>query len=456
VDRRRPSPRGRLMFSLVVPTGGGRRLRPPRGPGVGGVAPAVREAIEYGHAQNPGQAMLHGGLPLCLLRGHEDSYDDLRTHGFRSMVEIGERDLFPVDDLNKHQPSPCQGCALAGPCPGLFTAYHERYGHDELRPVTTSARANAFNYTLERVVAEGVDDHTCPLRDDGVTPWDRGRDLLVRHRGRIALYRAHTRDFSDAQLQRTKLKQGQIYLDASHKPAPDDFARDLVPLDRAPLCTDCPHQPTCTGLWVPAFEDRFTHDDAEVRRILGGLTGTVLDLGCGQAPYLDVLARRAEAGQIRYVGLDPDAAAIATLHARAPWATLHVASADQLDALGPSVVDHLLVLRSWNHLPDPVATLARLAPRLRPGGSLLVVDNVAFGLARGRQQARRAEGSNARHEHHRNDDLLDARRAIDRVPGLTTRSRSSRPVAPGRSNQWMLHLEVVPSPAFAAPPELVT
>ncbi|MCA9710917.1 MAG: hypothetical protein KDK70_34065, partial [Myxococcales bacterium] len=149
---------------------------------------------------------------------------------------------------------------------------------------------------------------------------------------------------------------------------------------------------------------------------------------------------------------------------RAPWASLHVASADAaLDAtLDPGLdpaqgpLDHLLVLRSWNHLPDPTAVLTRLAPRLRPGGSLLVVDNVAFGLARGPAQARRAERSSALREHHRNDDLDDARRAIERVPGLRTRCLAAQPVTPGRSNQWVLHLEIESTPAFGPDDELVT
>ncbi len=278
VDALRPWPRWKLKFSMVEPKGGGSRLFPQLVPRISHVAQRVRTALEHGLAQNPGQAMLHGGIPLCLLPGHEHRYDDLRTHGFRTMVEIGEPDLYPVDDLNKRHPPPCQDCARSGPCPGLFRAYDERYGHQELRPVRAGPRANAFNYALVRVIAREVPPDRCPLRDDGFTPWDRARDLFVRHRGQVALYRAETRDFSDTQLHQAKHERGQIYLDASRKPAPDDFSRDLVPLDRAAVCEGCPHHDACTGMFEPAFEDRFVRDDAEVRRILAGLRGTVLDL----------------------------------------------------------------------------------------------------------------------------------------------------------------------------------
>lgn len=453
VDALRPFPRWRIKLSNVEPKGGGDHLMAQLVPRVSTVAARVREALEHGLRHNPGQAMLHGGFPLCLLPGHEHRYDDLRTHGFRTMVEIGEPDLFPVDDDNKLAPPACRGCALAGPCPGLFVGYHARHGDGELRPRTSGARPNAFNYVLERVLADGVAAEACPLRDDGHTPWDHARDLVVRHRGRVALYRAHTRDFSDAELRAIKLARGQVYLDASpQKPAPDDFARDLVPLDRAPVCRGCPHEGACTGLWEPALEDRFTRDDAEVRGVLAGLRGTVLDLGCGHAPYLDVLAPLAHAGTIRYLGIDPDADAIAALRRRAPWASLHVGTTDALPpahVTGP--IDHLLVLRSWNHLPDPVATLTALAPRLRPGGTLVVVDNTAFGLARGRAHARRAEASSARFEHHHDDDLEAAARRVAAVPGLVARPRLARPVAPGRSNQWLLSLEIEATAAAALP-----
>ncbi len=96
-------------------------------------------------------------------------------------------------------------------------------------------RANSFHYVLDRVVADGVPAGFCPLRDGtlGVTPWDAVRTLHVEHEGRIARYRTETRDFADDELFTIKHRRGQVYLDATRKDAPDDFARDLVPLRRS-------------------------------------------------------------------------------------------------------------------------------------------------------------------------------------------------------------------------------
>lgn len=54
----------------------------------------------------------------------------------------------------------------------------------------------------------------------------------------------------------------------------------------------------------------------------------------------------------------------------------------------PASFDHVLVFRSRSHLVEPSAALRNLRRALRPGGTLTGVDNVAFGLARARPQAR--------------------------------------------------------------------
>ena len=445
VDAVLPFPDATLKFSMVEPKGGGDRLFEHIMPRVADVATQVMAAIAHGEAKagQGGPRFEHGGLPLCLLPGREAQYGDLRTHRYRTMIEVGEPDYFPVDDLNKLHPPACDGCELRGACPGLYRGYHEAHGADELRP-RIGPRANAFNYTLRGLVAvpEDMSETQCVLRDGplGVTPWDRGRDLFVRHRGKLAHYRADTRDFSDAEIVAIKHGAAQVYVDASRKPAPDDFARDLVPLSRAALCTGCAHEARCVGIHEPVLTDIFTRDDALVRALLATMRGDLLDLGCGEAPYADVLAPAVAGGELRYLGLDPDPAALARIAARLPGAVLLPGTADI--ELGESRFDHLTILRSWNHLPDPAADLAALLPRLRPGGSLTIVDNVAFGLARTVAQTRLGESSSAHWEHHRSDDAAQAHARVTvsaRACGVPLTLIQRRDVGPGTSNQWLLH-----------------
>jgi MoaA/NifB/PqqE/SkfB family radical SAM enzyme len=430
-----PYPDATCKFSMVQPKGGGAHAFDALIPRVSEVATRVRDAIDYGlqRAAPAGPRFRHDGIPLCLLPGYEPLYDDLKTHQFATMIEIGERDFFPVDEVDRVQPEPCAECALRGPCPGLYRGYHAAFGADELAPVRDRPRSNSFNYVFEALVPPAVDgsgEDRCPLLRDGITPWDRGRHLFVRNGERIGRFRAETRDFADVEIAAIKHDAGQIYLDRSQKTAPDDFPNDLMKLRRSGWCGSCPEQRACTGMYEPLFEDLFTRDDHRVREIVGQLVGDVLDVGCGEGPYEDVLAPLAESGTIRYVGVEPDPERAAALRARRPWAEVRQATVESLAPDTGDLFDHVLLLRSWNHLRDPDRALENLVAAMRPGAVLTIVDNVAFGLARTRTQAARAEGSPAGFQHYRNDDAAAACFPLAVL--------EQREITPETSNQWLV------------------
>ncbi|MCR9165659.1 MAG: radical SAM protein [Nannocystaceae bacterium] len=434
VDHVAPLKDVRLKFSWVEPKGGAARLDtlvPPLERAADAVMAALRRWDET--TGRSGWAV-HGGFPLCALPGFEARYDDLRTHGYWTMSEIGEPDLFPVDDRNKSKPPPCEGCALRGGCPGLFNLYAQRHGHEMLRPRRDGVQSNSVNFVYEHMLTASYREaEPCPVWSASARPYDRARHVFVRHGPKVGRYRALSRDFDDDQLEHMKFVAGQLYLDASRKAAPDDFARDLVKLERSALCRDCPAHDTCAGMFEPRFEDVFGRDDEPVRAHLRSLRGEVLDVGCGEMPYADALEPGIDSGAVRYLGIDPDASALRRVGDRLPRAELHAGVLADLDA--GRTFDHVLVLRSWNHLPDPDAFAQRVRSLLRPGGSLLVVDNVAFALARTPAQTRRAQSSTARWEHCRNDDDARAHAALARS-GLELTER--RGIEPERSNQWML------------------
>lgn len=426
-----------IKLSMTQPKGGGQHAFDVIVPDVAECAAAVKDAILHGLSLRGEQALprfAHDGLPFCLLPGLEDLYDDLKTHRFATMIEADEDDFVPVDDVAKMHPPACEGCGLRGACPGLFRGYHEARGDGALRPVTGEPRSNAFHYVPERDVARPKGS-PCPIEKDGVSPYDRGRTLFLRLADRMRLFRTETRDFSDEEILGVKEGTGQLYLDVSTKLAPDDFSKDLRKLVLSAECRKCTKRPACTGAWEPLREDLFTRDDSRVRALVAGLSGKVLDLGAGEGPYLDLLAPKIASGEVEYAGVEPDPGRRGVLAARAPRARLLPCRAEDLPAdLGP--FDHVLCLRSYNHFADPRAALGAAIGMLRPGGSLIVADNVAFGLVRGLAHARRAERapSNA-FEHYRNDGAEEAHRVLSAFP-LVLRER--RDTGPLTSNQWLL------------------
>ncbi len=418
---------------MVQPKGGGEKLFDTIIPRVSDVAASVKDAIAYGLEKTEGAGKYaHDGIPFCLLPGHEQRYDDLKTHRFATMIEIGEPDFFPVDDRAKVQPPECDACTLRGPCPGLYAGYREVHGDGEIHPVTAAPRSNSFTFVREAVVGKLVDG-ACPIRADGVTPWDRGRIVFLREGDSLVRYRTESRDFTDLEIEATKHELGQLYVDVSSKGAPDDFARDLRKLSRSATCAGCAHETSCAGMFERRSDDVFTRDDAFVRDLVASLRGDVLDVGCGDGRYEDALAPLVAVGAMRYVGLEPSPERVAALRSRWPWATIHEGDAESLDVRG--AYDHVLVLRSWNHLRDPGRALLALAASLRPGGTLTVVDNVAFGLLRGSEHARRAAHGPAAFEHYRNDD---ASKAHARIAAYGFELVERRDVGAATSDQWLL------------------
>jgi SAM-dependent methyltransferase len=316
-------------------------------------------------------------------------------------------------------------------------------------------RANSYNFTPLRDLARAP-GAPCPLLALPSIPFDRARTLFLRLKDRLRAFGTETHDFDQGELIHIKESLGQLYVDVSTKLAPDDFARDLRKLTLTAECAACARREECPAAWKPVQEDVFTRDDARVREILASLTGRVLDVGGGEATYLAPLAERARRGVIEYTCVDPDSVRLSVLAARYPFARFRAGRAEDLDpALG--AFDHVLFLRSYNHLEDPARALARAARLLAPGGTLLLVDNVAFGLVRTTAHAARAEAAPTNLlEHHRNDGAAEAAALVAEIaPSLHADGRAlalveRRDIGPLTSNQWLLrYASVAPGQAQA-------
>ncbi len=295
-------------------------------------------------------------------------------------------------------------------------------------------RSNSYHLIPIRDVPRSAGE-PCPLVQDEAARQvhSRARTLWLVLKDRMRLFETPTRDFAEDELDAIKYSSGQIYLDVSRKASVDDFARDLRRLAPAQECRRCSALEQCAGAYQISRELDFSTEEERLRRVLGDLRGIVVDLGCGHAPYADWLAPAAESGRLQYFGVEPDTAARQRLAERRPWAELS-RGLDQ----APSRVDHALLLRSINHLSEPKAVVADLVARLALGGTLLIVDNVAFGVVRTREQALRAETSPARFEHVNNASAQDIQRLLTDLP---LELKEQHAVTPETSNQWMLRYE---------------
>lgn len=309
-------------------------------------------------------------------------------------------------------PEPCHACGLRARCPGPPA-------DGEVRPWPT-AISNQFDL---------VEDPTATLPSACPPP-----DAVVLQRGRqTQVFRNVAGSFQADQ--RKALRQGQLYLDVSDKARLDDFAEDLRLL--TPLHP--PHD-QCAGRWTLRDDQPFEAEEALLRSHLRALTGTVVDVGAGPLRYLAELAPALQSGQVRYLAVEPDAEALARLALALPHARCLQGVGEHLP-LRDGVADAVLMLRSFNHLRDVPAALAEAVRVLRPGGKLVVVDNVAFGLARTPQQRDRAHAVTVVEtpfEHYRNASGAEAAEAL-RAAGLKV--REVHDVGPGRSNQWLVVAE---------------
>lgn len=98
-----------------------------------------------------------------------------------------------------------------------------------------------------------------------------------------------------------------------------------------------------------------------LRRALPRLSGTVLDIGCGEMPYRDLILSAPSRAE-RYVGLDLEGGEYAMR--RSPdvfWNGREI-------PLGPASVDCALAIEVLEHCPEPGSVLAEAFRVLRPGG----------------------------------------------------------------------------------------
>ncbi len=101
----------------------------------------------------------------------------------------------------------------------------------------------------------------------------------------------------------------------------------------------------------------------------------ILDAGCGDAFYSRLLADVLGPGT-RIVAVDRNPASLAVSRSHTLPPTIHGCLTDLEQAgLRPGVFDVIWLCRAMHSALDPLRRLAALAPLLRPGGQLIVIEN---------------------------------------------------------------------------------
>ena len=122
--------------------------------------------------------------------------------------------------------------------------------------------------------------------------------------------------------------------------------------------------------------DAWQHPDDVVALLGLSPAMTVADLGTGTGYFLARLSRAVPEGRV--LALDVEPAMIDHVRARAEHEGLanveaRVVAPDD-PGLSAASVDRVLCVDTWHHIGARAEYLARLAPMLRPGGTLLIVD----------------------------------------------------------------------------------
>ena len=420
---------------LVAPLAG---LERGQWPSMDAVRRQLGQLLDSRLAQETGSPLVWEGFPHCVLpRQLQLCCEDLRRQ-LPLYGPAGAGAALPREEPgHRVAATPCQGCeSHQQDCPGAPTWLPPGEDQDALHPLPRR-RANSYNLELLRELPGFVvDAQRCSMAHlDRVL--DRARDLLLEDQGRVELYHSPTRDFDEATLRQVKQQQ-QLYLDLCASAALGRRARQVRRTRAHPQCLRCSARQECCGAVKAAAADPFAEGERRLRAQLAGLRGTVLDVGCGEQPYRELIQTLVQAGELEYHGLDPDAGALARLRHSGLAGTFHHSTMEQFDDAGEASFDAVLALRSVNHLEHPARALEQITRLLRPGGTLLLSETTIYGLLRTADQVACADAGGAgRQEHYRN---WDSARMLQLLKDFPLQLVEHHPVTPQTANEWFLVL----------------
>lgn len=304
------------------------------------------------------------------------------------------------------------------------------------RPAAT--RSNSFNFVRADTVIPWTPDAAACTAHSAASGADSLRVLWLVEGDRLVLHTTDTDDFDAATIARVKDEWSHLFLDRAAAGVLDDFTEGMRRVLPDPICDSCANRGRCGRRFQVVDAPPFAREEEWIAGYIAGLRGRVLDVGCGEQLYREQLAPLLRSGAVQYTGLDPDESSLARIRAALPEGRFLLTGIEEFRGV-PASYDHVLCLRSLNHVASLDEALARMAELLKPGGRLLIVETTPFAMLRRPEQVYAADHApGAGHQHFRNlastDVLPFARRRALRVlehraAGLLT------------TNEWILLLE---------------
>ena len=218
----------------------------------------------------------------------------------------------------------------------------------------------------------------------------------------------------------------------------DDIREGMRRLRPDPTCDACGNRAHCARRFRIVEGAPFAREEEWIERHVAGLRGRVLDVGCGEQLYRGTLVPLVRSGAVDYTGLDPDEPSLAILRDALPEGRFHVTGVESFHD-EPASYDHILCLRSLNHVFDVDEALARMTALLKPGGRLLIVETAPFAMLRRPEQVAAADQApRAGHQHFRN---VTSAEVLPFVRRRSLRIVEHQPAGLQTTNEWILLLE---------------
>jgi len=303
-------------------------------------------------------------------------------------------------------------------------------------------RANSFNFVRTSTAVPWTLDSAACTAYRIAAGADAHRHLWLIDGERLVLHATDTGDFSPAEIARVKDEWSHLFLDRAPAGVLDDFHEGMRRVMPDPTCDACAQRAVCARRFHIVEGRPFARQEEWIARYVASLRGRVLDVGCGEQLYRGELAPLVRTGAVRYTGLDPDEPSLAAARAALPEGRFLRGGIEDFRGT-PASYEHILCLRSVNHVVDLDEAVARLAELLAPGGSLLMVECTPFAMLRRSEQVTAADRApRAGHQHFRNatsEDVLPfARRHALRVV-------EHQPAGLQATNEWILLLQRPPT-----------